>query len=34
MTDVPDEQSARRGTLLLIAHVIAICVVIAYVVNR
>lgn len=29
-----DEKPAHRGTLLLLAHVIAICALIAYVVNR
>ncbi len=29
-----EDKPSHRGTLLLIAHVIAICVLIAYVVNR
>jgi hypothetical protein len=29
-----DEKPAHRGTLLLLAHIIAICALIAYVVNR
>lgn len=33
MSDEP-EKSSHRGTLLLLAHVIAICALIAYVVNR
>lgn len=34
MTDERTEKSSHRGTLLLLAHVIAICALIAYFVNR
>lgn len=34
MADETENEPARRGAALLIAHVIAICVLIAYVVNR